>query len=74
MFPNGTAPNLSRKRWRTKQMDCSSIDQAPESGEAASPRKQIGASIDIPPPSGSMKPAAFKLDDAPLIGHGKKFE
>lgn len=28
MFPNGTAPNpaLSRKRWRTKQMECSSID------------------------------------------------
>jgi hypothetical protein len=40
----------------------------------ASLLKQIGASINIPPPSGPMKPAAFKLDDAPLIGHGEKFE
>jgi hypothetical protein len=39
----------------------------------ASLLKQIGASIDIPPPTGPMKPAAFKLDDAPLIGHGEKF-
>ena len=39
----------------------------------ASLLKQIGASIDIPPPSGAMKPATFKLDDPPLIGHGEKF-
>jgi steroid delta-isomerase-like uncharacterized protein len=36
--------------------------------------KQIGARIDIPPPSGEMKPASFTLDDTALIGHGSKFE
>jgi steroid delta-isomerase-like uncharacterized protein len=36
--------------------------------------KQIGATIDIPPPSGVMKPAVFTLDDTPLIGHGTPFE
>jgi hypothetical protein len=36
--------------------------------------KQIGARIDIPPPSGSMKPASFALDNTALIGHGSKFE
>jgi steroid delta-isomerase-like uncharacterized protein len=40
----------------------------------ASLLKQIGASIDIPAPSGAMKPAAIALDDPPLIGHGKRFE
>ena len=40
----------------------------------ASLLKQIGASIDIPPPFGAMKPATFKLDHLPLIGHGEKFE
>ena len=40
----------------------------------ASLLKQIGASIDIPPLPGEMKPATFKLDDAPLVGHGRKFE
>ena len=40
----------------------------------ASLLQQIGAKIDIPPPSGGMKPATFKLDDPPLIGHGEKFE
>ena len=40
----------------------------------ASLLQQIGAKIDIPPPSGDMKPATFKLDDPPLIGHGEKFE
>ena len=40
----------------------------------ASLLKQIGASIDIPPPSGTMKPATFILDDPPLVGHGRKFE
>jgi steroid delta-isomerase-like uncharacterized protein len=40
----------------------------------ASLLQQIGADITIPPPSGSMKPATFKLSDAPLIGHGTKFE
>src|SRR5262249_44576671 len=40
----------------------------------ASLLKQIGASIDIPPLSGDMKPATFNLDDAPLVGHGRKFE
>jgi steroid delta-isomerase-like uncharacterized protein len=40
----------------------------------ASLLKQIGASIEIPPPSGTMKPATFTLDDKPLIGHGSKFE
>ena len=39
----------------------------------ASLLKQIGATINIPSPSGSMKPAEFKLDDPPLIGHGKEF-
>ena len=39
----------------------------------ASLLKQIGASIDIPPLPGEMKPATFKLDDAPLVGHGRKF-
>ena len=34
---------------------------------------QIGASIDIPRPTGEMKPASFKLDDPPLVGHGQKF-
>ena len=33
----------------------------------ASILKQIGAEIDIPPPSGSMKPATFTLDNTPLI-------
>jgi len=36
--------------------------------------EQIGASIDIPPPSEPMKPATFKLDDPPSMGHGEKFE
>jgi steroid delta-isomerase-like uncharacterized protein len=36
--------------------------------------KQIGAKIEIPPPSGSMKPASFSLDNMALIGHGTKFE
>jgi len=36
--------------------------------------RQIGASIDIPPPSGDMKPAAFELHDPPMVGHGEKFE
>jgi hypothetical protein len=40
----------------------------------ASLLKQIGASIDIPPLSGAMKPATFRLDDLPLIGHGNGFE
>ena len=40
----------------------------------ASLLQQIGAKIDIPSPSSDMKPATFKLDDPPLIGHGKKFE
>jgi len=40
----------------------------------ASLLKQIGASIDISSPSGAMKPATFKLDDPPLIGHGNRFE
>jgi hypothetical protein len=40
----------------------------------ASLLKQIGASIDIPSPSGPMSPAEFKLDDPPLIGHSEKFE
>ena len=40
----------------------------------ASLLKQIGASVDIPPPSGPMKPATFELDDPPLISHGEKFE
>ena len=40
----------------------------------ASLLKQIGASIDIPPLSGEMKAATFKLDDAPLVGHGRKLE
>jgi hypothetical protein len=40
----------------------------------ASILSQIGASIEIPPPSGAMKPATFTLDDPPLIGHGTKFE
>ena len=40
----------------------------------ASILKQIGAKIDIPPPSGSMKPATFTLDNTPLIGHGTEFE
>jgi hypothetical protein len=40
----------------------------------ASLLKQIGASIDIPSPSGPMSPAEFKLDDLPLIGHSEKFE
>ncbi len=39
----------------------------------ASLLKQIGASIDIPPPSGEMKPATFTLDDPALVGHGKSF-
>ena len=39
----------------------------------ASLLKQIGASIDTPPLSGEMKPATFKLDDAPLVGHDRKF-
>jgi hypothetical protein len=39
----------------------------------ASLLKQIGATINIPSPSGSMKPAEFNLDDPPLIGHGKQF-
>ena len=40
----------------------------------ASLLKQIGATIDIPAPSGSMKPATFKLDDPSLVGHGTPFE
>jgi len=40
----------------------------------ASLLKQIGASIDVPQASGQMKPATFKLDDPPLIGHGQEFE
>jgi steroid delta-isomerase-like uncharacterized protein len=40
----------------------------------ASLLKQIGASIDIPAPSGAMKPATTTFDDPPLMGHGKKFE
>src|SRR5262245_53574723 len=40
----------------------------------ASLLKQIGASIDVPQASGQMKPATFKLDDQPLIGHGQTFE
>ncbi len=39
----------------------------------ASLLKQIGATINIPSPSGSMKPAEFNLDHPPLIGHGKEF-
>jgi hypothetical protein len=39
----------------------------------ASLLKQIGASIDIPPPLGEMKPATFKLDDPPLVGHAYNF-
>ena len=40
----------------------------------ASILKQIGAKIDIPPPSGSMKLATFTLNNTPLIGHGTEFE
>jgi steroid delta-isomerase-like uncharacterized protein len=40
----------------------------------ASLLKQIGATIDVPAPSGSMQPATFKLDDPPLLGHGTPFE
>ena len=36
--------------------------------------KQIGAQIEIPRLTGAMEPAAFTLDDAPLLGHGKAFE
>jgi steroid delta-isomerase-like uncharacterized protein len=36
--------------------------------------KQIGAEIEIPAPTGAMKPAEFTLDDAPLLGHGEAFE
>jgi hypothetical protein len=36
--------------------------------------KQIGAQIEIPPPTGAMKPAAFTLDDTALLGHAKAFE
>ena len=32
--------------------------------------KQIDAQIEIPPPTGAMKPAAFTLDDTALLGHG----
>ena len=39
----------------------------------ASLLKQIGAAINIPSPSGAMKPAEINLDDPPLIGHGKEF-
>jgi steroid delta-isomerase-like uncharacterized protein len=39
----------------------------------ASLLQQIGASIDIPRPTEGMKPASFKLDDPPLVGHGEKF-
>ena len=39
----------------------------------ASLLKQIGATINIPSPSGSMKRTEFNLDDPPLIGHGKEF-
>ena len=39
----------------------------------ASLLKQIGASIDVPPPVGEMKPATFKPDDPPLVGHGENF-
>jgi steroid delta-isomerase-like uncharacterized protein len=40
----------------------------------ASLLKQIGARVEIPPATGAMKPAAFTLDDPPLLGHGKAFE
>jgi hypothetical protein len=40
----------------------------------ASLLKQIGAQIEIPSPTGAMEPAAFTLDDAPLLGHGEAFE
>lgn len=40
----------------------------------ASLLQQIGASIEIPPPAGAMKPANFTLDDSPLVGHGEKFD
>jgi steroid delta-isomerase-like uncharacterized protein len=36
--------------------------------------QQIGAKIDIPRPSGDMKPATFTLDDPTLVGHGARFE
>jgi hypothetical protein len=39
----------------------------------ASLLQQIGASIGIPRPTGEMKPASFKLDDPPLVGHGQQF-
>ena len=39
----------------------------------ASLLQQIGASIGIPRPTGEMKPASFKLDDPPLVGHGQEF-
>src|SRR5262249_8986123 len=42
--------------------------------ENASLLKHIGASIDIPPLSGDIKPATSSLDDARLVGHGRKFE
>ena len=40
----------------------------------ASLLRQIGAEIEILPPIGAMKPAAFSLDEAPLLGHGRAFE
>src|ERR1700730_805369 len=39
----------------------------------ASLLQQIGGLIEIPPPAGEMKPATFKLDDPPLVGHGGNF-
>jgi hypothetical protein len=40
----------------------------------ASLLRQIGAQIDIPLPTGAKRPAAFILDDTPLLGHGDAFE
>jgi steroid delta-isomerase-like uncharacterized protein len=40
----------------------------------ASLLRQIGAEIEIPPPTSPMEAAAFTLDDRPLLGHGKPFE
>jgi steroid delta-isomerase-like uncharacterized protein len=35
---------------------------------------QIGASIQVPAPSGNMTPATFDVEDSILVGHGNKFE
>ena len=40
----------------------------------ASLLKQIGAQIEIPLPTGAKNPAAFILDNMPLLGHGEAFE